>query len=75
MKVSELREILSQCSDSDEVLVSVEEPPGYWCPGGGTVEVRTAVLGFDWHDGALIVVPDYKLKVKDVDAWSKGAKE
>ena len=52
----------------------MEKPNGFTCPDGATVGVDRVVEGIDWHMSDLLVVPRYRLRLRDdseVEKWSK----
>lgn len=64
MTVGELKKALERVPDDNTVQVCIENP-GYVCPDGATVDVRSAVRGFDWHMSDFLIVPKYRLKLRD----------
>lgn len=71
MTVKELKSILEGMGDDAPVNICVETPGGWICPDGATVGIKGVYNGFDWHMGEVLVVPEYKLKIKNVEAWGK----
>lgn len=72
MKVGELKAALEGFNNADDVYVCVNEPNGYWCPGGAVVGIKQCCKGFDFHEGAIMLVPENRLDVADVRKWAKG---
>ena len=75
MTVGELKKALEGVGDDKVVEVCVEKPSGFTCPDGATVGVDRVVDGIDWHMSDLLIVPRYKLRLRDdpeVEKWSKG---
>ena len=75
MTVSELKKVLEGVGGDKVVEVCVEKPSGFTCPDGATVGVDRVVDGIDWHMSDLLIVPRYKLRLRDdpeVEKWSKG---
>ena len=75
MTVGELKKALEGVGDDKVVEVCVEKPSGFTCPDGATVGVDRVVDGIDWHMSPLLIVPRYKLRLRDdpeVEKWSKG---
>ena len=70
MTVSELKGVLERMDDDAIVKICVQEPAGWICPDGATVDVDSVYMGFDWHQGDVLVVPKHKLDIHDVEAWS-----
>lgn len=75
MTVKELKSVLEKMDDDMPVCICVNEPSGWICPDGATVGVKGVYHGFDWHMGQVLVVPEYKLDIHDVEAWSKRKEE
>lgn len=74
MTVGELKKALEGVEDDKAVEVCVEKPNGFTCPDGATVGVDRVVEGIDGHMSDLLVVPRYRLRLRDdseVDKWSK----
>ena len=74
MTVGELKKALEGVEDDRAVEVCVEKPNGFTCPDGATVGVDRVVEGMDWHMSDLLIVPRYKLRLRDdseVEKWSK----
>ena len=74
MTVGELKKALEGVEDDKSVEVCVEKPNGFTGPGGATVGVDRGVDGRDWHMADLLIVPRYKLRLRDdseVEKWSK----
>ena len=71
MTVKELKSILEGMGDDAQVSICVETPGGWVCPDGATVGIKGVYHGFDWHMGEVLVVPEYKLDIRNVEAWSK----
>ena len=70
MKVKELKEILGHMGDDATVSICVREPAGWICPDGAVVGVKDVTCGFDWHAGEVLIVPEHKLDIHDVEEWS-----
>ena len=70
MTVKELKEILGHMEDDASVSICVREPSGWICPDGAVVGVKNVPYGMDWHSGEVLIVPEHKLDIYDVDAWS-----
>lgn len=70
MKVKELKEILGHMEDDATVGICVREPAGWICPDGAVVGVKNVTCGFDWHSGEVLIIPEHKLDIQDVEAWS-----
>lgn len=70
MKVKELKEILGHMGDDATVGICVREPAGWICPDGAVVGVKDVTSGFDWHTGKVLIVPEHKLDIHDVEEWS-----
>lgn len=73
MTVGELKKALEEVPDFLIVQVCVETPGAYVCPDGATVDVRMAVEGMDWHMSDFLIIPKYRLKLKDEDEVEKWA--
>ena len=74
MTVGELKKALEGVEDDKGVEGGVEKPSGFTCPDGATVGVDRVVEGIDWHMSDLLVVPRYRLRLRDdseVEKWSK----
>ena len=71
MTVKELKDRLSNMDDDCDVYICVHTPCGWICPDGATVGIKGVYAGFDWHMGDVLIVPENKLDIRDVDAWSK----
>lgn len=74
MTVGELKKALEGVEDDMPVYVCIETPGGFVCPDGATVDVKTATEGMDWHDDQLLIVPKYRLRLRDdaeVEKWSR----
>ena len=74
MTVGELKKALEGVPDDLNVQVCIETPPCYTCPDGATVDVETVTEGMDWHTSDFLVVPKYRLKLKnneEVEKWFK----
>lgn len=74
MTVGELKKALEGVEDDKAVEVCVEKPNGFTCPDGATVSVARVVEGMDWHISDLLIVPRYRLRLRDgseVEKWSK----
>lgn len=69
MTIGKLKELIADMNDNLEVKIEVETPNGMVCPDGATVGVGTIYHGFDWHSGYAIMVPEYRLNIKDVLKW------
>ena len=75
MTVGELKKALDGVEDDKAVEVCVDGPNGLMCPDGATVGVDRVVEGMDWHMSDLLIVPKYKLRLRDdseVEKWSRG---
>lgn len=70
MTIGKLKELIADMDDNLEVKIEVETPKGMVCPDGATVGVGTIYHGFDWHSRYAIIVPEYRLKIKDVLKWT-----
>lgn len=70
MTVKELKEILGHMGDDANVSICVREPAGWICPDGAVVGVKDVTCGFDWHTGKVLIVPEHKLDIHDVEEWS-----
>ena len=73
MTVGELKKALEGIEDDKAVEVCVDEPNGFMCPDGATVGVDRVVEGMDWNMSDLLIVPKYKLRLRDdseVEKWS-----
>ena len=70
MTVAELIEVLTNFNADDKVSICVREPAGWICPDGAVVGVKNVTCGFDWHSGEVLIVPEHKLDIHDVDEWS-----
>jgi hypothetical protein len=70
MTVKELKSILEGMGDDAEVSICVREPAGWICPDGAVVGVKNVTAGFDWHSGEVLIVPEHKLDIHDVESWS-----
>ena len=70
MKVSELKRILENADQDNEVVIEVETPSGFVCPDGAVVGIKyVAARGIDWHGHETVITPEYKLKIKNIDNW------
>ena len=72
MTIGRLKELISDMDDNLEVKIEVESPKGFVCPDGATVGVRTIHRGIDWHYKYAIIIPEYRMKIKDVLKWTNG---
>lgn len=73
MTVKELKKVLEKAPDDNEVMICVNEPAGYSCPDGATVEIKKVIpRGIDWHDQHTLIVPFNALDVHNVDKWFNG---
>lgn len=72
MTIGRLKKLISDMDDNLEVRIEVESPKGMVCPDGATVGVGTIYREIDWHYKYAIIVPEYRLKVKDVLKWTNG---
>ena len=72
MTIGKLKELISDMDDDLEVKIDVETPKGMVCPDGATVGVRTIHRGIDWQYKYAIIIPEYRLKIKDVLKWTNG---
>ena len=70
MTVAELIEVLTNFNADAKVSICVSEPAGWICPDGAVVGVKDVTYGFDWHSGEVLIVPEHKLDIHDVDEWS-----
>ena len=70
MTVKELKDVLNLMDDDSEVKICVSEPAGWICPDGATVDINGVYMGFDWHQGEVLIAPKHKLDIHDVDEWS-----
>lgn len=70
MTIGKLKELIADKDDDLEVRIEVETPEGLVCPDGATMGVRTIYHGFDWHSRFAVIVPEYRLKVKNVPKWT-----
>ena len=70
MKVKELKEILEHMGDDAKISICVNTPGGWVCPDGALVDVNSVCVGMDWHSGKVLIVPEHKLDIHDVEAWS-----
>ena len=74
MTVGELKKALEGVEDDKAVEVCVEKPNGFTCPDGAAVCVDRVVEGTDWHTSDLLIVPRYRLRLRDdseIGKWSK----
>ena len=74
MTVGELKKALEGVEDDKIVEVCVEKPNGFTCPDGAAVGVDRVAEGMDWHMSDLLIVPRYRLRLRDdseVEKWSK----
>ena len=74
MTVGELKKALEGIEDDKAVEVCVEKPNGFTCPDGAAVGVDRVAEGIDWHMSDLLIVPRYRLRLRDgfeVEKWSK----
>lgn len=70
MTVKELKDVLNLMDDDSEVKICVNEPAGWMCPDGATVDINGVYMGIDWHQGEVLIAPKHKLDIHDVDEWS-----
>lgn len=70
MTVKELKDVLELMDDDAKVGICVNTPAGWVCPDGCVVDVDSVCMGFDWHQGKVLVVPKHKLGIYDVEEWS-----
>lgn len=70
MTVKELKDVLNLMDDDSEVKICVNEPAGWICPDGATVDINRVYMGIDWHQGQVLISPKHKLDIHDVDEWS-----
>ena len=70
MTVKELKDVLNLMDDDSEVKICVNEPAGWICPDGATVDINGVYMGIDWHQGEVLIAPKHKLDIHDVDEWS-----
>ena len=75
MTVKELKDALELMDNDAKVGICVNEPAGWICPDGCVVDVDSIHMGFDWHQGEVLLVPKHKLDIHDVEAWGKPVKE
>ena len=71
MKAKELKEIIDRLDPESEVKVCVNTPGGWICPDGCTVGIKDVGNGFDWHAGEILIVPEHKLDIHDVEEWKR----
>ena len=71
MTVAKLIGALTNFNANAKVSICVQEPDGWICPDGATVDVDRIVAGMDWHNGEVLIVPEHKLDIHDVDEWSR----
>ena len=75
MTVKELKDVLNLMDDDSEVKICVNEPAGWICPDGATVDIHGVYMGIDWHQGEVLIAPKHKLDIHDVDEWSGKSKK
>lgn len=74
MNVGELRSLLDMFDDNADVCICVNEPSGYFCPGGAVVNLKKCCRGIDWHEGMAVLVPEHRLNIANVIKWVNGDK-
>ena len=72
MTIGRLKKLISDMDDKLEVRIEVESPKGMVCPDGANVGVGTIYRGIDCQYKYAIIVPEYRLKIKDVLKWTNG---
>lgn len=75
MTVKELKDVLNLMDDGSEVKICVNEPDGWICPDGATVDINGVYMGIDWHQGQVLIAPKHKLDIHDVEEWGKPVRE
>lgn len=70
MTVGELKKLMKGIDDDYIVSICVDEPGAYMCPDGAVVDVERALRGADWHSHEFLIVPKYRLNIKNVDNWA-----
>ena len=75
MTVKELKDVLELMDDDARVVICANTPAGWVCPDGAVVDVDSVYMGFDWHQGKVLVVPKHSLDIHDVEEWAKPHKE
>ena len=70
MTVKELKDVLNLMDGDSEVKICVNEPAGWICPDGATVDIHGVYMGIDWHQGDVLIAPKHRLDIHDVDEWS-----
>ena len=71
MTVKELKDVLDKMEPDMRVGICVNTPSGWICPDGCVIDVDSICMGFDWHQGEVLVVPKHRLDIHDVDEWAK----
>ena len=71
MTVKEIKDALNNMDDDCDVYICVNTPCGWVCPDGATVGIKGVYEGFDWHMGQVLIVPENRLDIRNVEAWSK----
>ena len=71
MIVKELKDFLNTMEDDNEVCIRVNEPAGWICPDGATVNVKRVVCGFDWHQNQVLIVPENELDIHNIEEWGR----
>ena len=72
MTIGKLKELISDMDDDLEAKTEAESPTAMACPDGANVGVGTIYRGIDCQYKYAIIVPEYRLKIKDVLKWTNG---
>ena len=75
MTVKELKTVLDEMEPDLKVGICVNTPGGWVCPDGCVVGVKLATRGIDWHGWEVLLVPEHKLDIHDVEEWAHPRKE
>lgn len=72
MTVGEVKKLLDRHPDDMPIRISIETPAGFVCPDGALCDIRLVTRGIDWHGHEVIVIPSYRLRLRDdaeVEKW------
>ena len=75
MTVKELKEVLDTAEPDWPVKVCVNTPAGWVCPDGCAIAIKSANHGIDWHTNEILIVPEFKLDIHDIEEWGRPQKE
>ena len=75
MTVKELKDVLNLMDDDSEVKICVNEPAGWICPDGATVDIKGVYMGIDWHQGRVLIAPKRRLDIHEEEPETKPGKK